>query len=242
MRTKTLFVSLFVLAALFLGACSPTIVANPAPPVRTIAVNGVGQVKLSPDVAYINIGVRTERDTAAEAVSDNNVDTQKLITALKNAGVDEKDIRTSNFNIWPNQQYGPMGEQLGSTYVVDNSVYVIVRDLDSLGDLLDASVAAGANTINSVQFDVADKTEALKDGRDLAVQNAQEQADALTDAAGVELGEIQSIEFYDSAPVMYLESYGKGGGGGMEMEAASVPIQPGQMTLTVTVSMRYEIK
>ena len=111
MRNKTLFVSALVLvAALALGACSPTVVANPAPPVRTMNVNGTGQVFLSPDIAYINIGVHTEENTAAEAVSVNNMETQRVIDALKKAGVDAKDIHTNNFNIWPNQQYGPDGQ------------------------------------------------------------------------------------------------------------------------------------
>ena len=241
MRKKTLFVSALVLVALVLGACSPTIMAEPAAPVRTMSVNGTGQVFLSPDIAYIYIGVHTEQDTAAEAVAANNAETQRVIEALKKAGVDAKDIRTTNFSIWPNQQYSPDGQPLGTRYVVDNSVFVTVRKLDNLGDLLDAAVAAGANSINSIQFDVADKTEALKKAREEAVKDAKAQAQELADVAGMTLGEIQTISFYDSAPAPYLDSYGKGGGGGAAVESA-VPIQPGQLTLMVTVSMSYEIK
>jgi uncharacterized protein YggE len=216
--------------------------ADPAPPVRTLNVNGIGQVFLSPDIAYIYIGVHTEEDTAADAVAANNEETQQVIDALKKAGVDAKDIRTTNFSIWPNQQYGPEGQQLGATYMVDNSVFVTVRKLDNLGDLLDSAIAAGANSINSIQFDVADKTEALKEAREEAVKNAKEQAQELADISDVKLGEIQSVGFYDSMPIPYMDSYGKGGGGGGMMEAAAVPIQPGQLTLTVTVSISYEIE
>jgi uncharacterized protein YggE len=130
----------------------------------------------------------------------------------------------------------PTGEK---TYVVDNTVLVTVRDLDTLGDLLDTVVAAGANTVNSIQFDVADKSAALSEARADAVKDAEAQAKELADAAGVELGEVQSIGYYDnsSSPVYA----GKGGGGGAVMEAA-VPIQPGQLTFTVNVNMTYEIK
>jgi uncharacterized protein len=241
MRNKTLFVSAIVLMALALGACSPTIVANPAPPLRSMNINGTGQVFLTPDIAYIYIGVHTEMDTAAEAVRANNSDTQQVIEALKEAGIAAKDIRTTNFSIWPNQQYSPDGQPTGTSYVVDNSVFVTVRELENLGDLLDSAVGAGANSINSVQFDVADKTEALKDARDQAVEDAKIQAQQLAEASGVKLGEIQSIGFFDAMPVPYLDTYGKGGGGGVA-EAAAVPIQPGQLTLTVTVTMTYEIK
>ena len=242
MRNKTLLVSAVVLVALALGACSPTIMAEAAPPVRTMNVNGTGQVFLSPDIGYIYIGVHSEENTAAEAVAANNEETQKVIGALKKAGVDAKDIRTTNFSIWPNQQYSPDGQPTGTRYVVDNSVFVTVRELGDLGDLLDSAVAAGANSINSIQFDVADKTEALKKAREEAVKDGKAQAQELADVAGLKLGDMQTISFYDSAPVPYLDTFGKGGGGGAVAEAAAVPIQPGQLTLTVTVSMSYAIK
>ena len=240
MRNKTLFISAVVFLALALGACSPTIQADAPPPVRTLNVTGTGQVFLAPDIAYIYIGVHSEEDTAAEAVAANNQETQQVIDALKDAGVDAKDIRTTNFSIWPNQQYSPDGQQTGVKYVVDNSVFVTVRKLDDLGDLLDSAVGAGANSINSIQFDVADKTDATKKAREEAVKDAKEQAQELADVSSVELGEIRSIGYYDAAPAPYMGDFGKGGGA-MAAEA-SVPIQPGQLTLTVTVSMSYEIK
>jgi uncharacterized protein YggE len=240
MRNKTLFVSAALLLALALGACSPAVTGNAAAPVRTLSVTGTGQTFLSPDIAYIYVGVHTEEDTAANAVEANNAQTQKVIDALKKAGVDANDIRTSNFSIWPNQQYSPDGQPTGTRYVVDNSVYVTVRKLDSLGDLLDSAIAAGANSINSVQFDVADNTEALKKAREEAVKDAQKQAQELADAAGMSLGAVQSISFNESAPIPFME-FGKGGGGGAAVESA-VPINPGQLTVTATVNMSYEIK
>jgi uncharacterized protein YggE len=243
MRTNVILFSALAVLALALSACGPaTIVANPPPPLRTLNVTGTGQVYLTPDIAYIYVGVHTERPTAAEAVSVNKSQTQQVIDSLTGAGVDAKDIRTTNFSIWPNTQYDPQtGQQIGTTYAVDNNVYVTVRKLDALGDLLDSTIQAGANSINSIQFDVADKTQALKDARTAAVKNAEAQAEELATAAGVQLGEVQSIGFFDSGPQPYLDAFGKGGGGGAA-EAAAVPIQPGQLTLTVTVSMSYEIK
>lgn len=243
MKTRTLLVFLTLLAALVLGACGPaTIVANPAPPQRTLSVNGSGTVNLTPDIAYINIGVHTENASASEAVSDNNLETQQVIEALKELGVAAKDIRTVNFNIWPNTQYDPQsGKQIGTTYVVDNIVYVTIRDMDKLGDILDAAVRAGANSINSIQFDVTDKTQALKQARAQAVKDAQSQAQEMAASAGVTLGEIQSISFFNNVPGPLMDVYGKGGAEGL-VAAAPVPVNPGQLTLTVTVSITYEIK
>lgn len=121
---------------------------------------------------------------------------------------------------------------------MDNTVYVTVRDLDKLGDLLDTVIAAGANTVNSIQFDVADKDAALKTARADAVKDAEAKAQELAGAAGLSLGEIQSIGFSDSQP---YPIFGGKGGGGAAAEAA-VPIQPGQLTFTVTVNVTYEIK
>ena len=241
MKTKFYIVIVIAMLALIVSACGPTTVNQEAlPPLRTVSVTGAGSANLVPDIAYIYVGVHTEKPSAAEAMDENNAQTQKMIQALKDFGIDAKDIRTTNFSIWPQDKYDPMtGTPTGEkTYVVDNTVYVTVRNLDKLGELLDTVIAAGANTVNSIQFDVADKTEALKQARAEAVKDAAAQAQELADAAGVKLGEIQSIGFYDSQPYPVYD----GKGGGAAVEAAAVPIQPGQLTFTVTVSMTYELK
>ncbi len=241
MRTKYFAFALLAFA-LILSACGPTTINQEAQPVlRTLNVNGVGQVYLTPDIAYIYIGVHNEAATASDAVDANKVQTTAVIEALKSAAVDEKDIRTTNFSIWPSQQYAPDGTVSGTVYMVDNTVYIVVRDLDGLGDLLDNAISAGANSINSIQFDIADKTAAVKDARAKAVEDAKTQASELADAAGVSLGDIQNISFFDNSP--YPISEGKGGGGGGLISAdASVPIQPGQLSISVSVSVVYEIK
>jgi uncharacterized protein len=242
MRTKLSIVSIVMLLAVVLSACGPAVIASSAQaPQRTMNVNGAGLVYLTPDIAYINVGVHTEMPTASEAVTESNAQTTKVIAALTKAGIDPKDIRTTNFSIWPSQQYAPDGTVSGTVYMVDNTVYVTVRKLDKLGDLLDTVVKAGANSINSIQFDVADKTAAMKEARAEAVKNAKEQAQELADAAGVTLGQITNIAFYDSVPSPVVDAFGKGGGALASADVA-VPIQPGQMTLTVTVSVTYELK
>jgi hypothetical protein len=242
MRTKFLFVSLFMVLAVLLSACGSAVaLPGGAAAPRSISVSGTGQVSLKPDIAYIYMGVHIERPSAADAVAANNANTQKLLDALKAAGVAEADLRTSNFSIWQNTPYGPDGQPGAPVYAVDNTVYVTVRDLAKLGDLLDAAVRAGANNINSIQFDVADKTQALTDARKAAVEAARKQAGELAEAAGVKLGEIQGIQYYDSAPIMYAEAKGLGGGGGAAADV-SVPINPGQMQITATVTINFEIK
>lgn len=242
MKTKFYLVAMIALLALVVSACGPTTINQVAPPPqRTVSVSGAGTAYLVPDIAYIYVGVHTEKPSAAEAVKENNAQTQKMIDALREFGIDAKDIRTTSFSIWPQDKYDPMtGTPTGQkVYVVDNTVYVTIRDLDKLGELLDTVIAAGANTVNSIQFDVADKDAALKQARADAVKDAKVKAQELADAAGVKLGEVQTIGFFDS--VSYPVYNGKGGGGGAAAEAA-VPIQPGQLTFTVTVNVTYELK
>lgn len=238
MRTKlTLFASVLILAFV-LSACGS---AQAQP--RTLSVSGSGTVSLTPDIAYIYIGVHTDDVDLAAAVSKNNTQTQALVDALKNAGIDSKDIQTSNFSVYTNanQSYDKLtGQQTGSGtyYSVDNTVYVTVRDLTKLGSLLNTAVSSGANNINSITFDVADKTAAMAEARQKAMQNASNLAAELAKTAGVKVGEIQSITYSDNSPMPY---YGMGGGGASAPNA-SVPIQPGQTQISVTVNVTYFLK
>jgi uncharacterized protein YggE len=242
MKTKSLIIFMVIALALLASACAPAVAGQSGQAnVRTLSVSGNGTAYLAPDIAYIYVGVHTEKPTAAAAVSENTTQTQALISAIQDFGIDGKDIRTTNFSIWPIDKYDPStGAPSGQkTYAADNTVYVTVRDLDTLGDLLDTAVQAGANTVNSVQFDVENKDEALKQARIDALKKAETQAKELADAAGLSLGDIQTVSFADN---QYPVFDGKGGGGGAVAEAAAVPIQPGQLSFTVTVNVTYALR
>lgn len=240
MKRKSLIVVTLAVLALIVSACAPAVAGGSAAS-PSLSVAGSGTAYLVPDIAYIYLGVHTELPSASEAVTSNNAQTETMIQALTDFGIDAKDIRTTNFSIYPFDKYDPLtGLSTGEKYYsVDNTVFVTVRDLNTLGDLLDTVVSAGANTVNSIQFDVADKDEALKTARADAIKDAKEKAEELAAAAGVTLGEIQSISFSDTQPYPIFEGRGGGGGDGV---ASAVPIQPGQLTFTVTVNVAYEIK
>jgi len=238
MRSKLfVFVPILVLA-LVLSACG-TAAAQP----RTLNVIGNGTVYLTPDIAYITIGVHTEDPNLATGVSNNNTQAQALVDALKKAGIAAKDIQTSNFSVYNNNNQSfdkTTGQPItGGNYAVDNTVNVTVRDLSHLGSVLNTAVGAGANAINSISFDVADKTVAMEQARQKAIANAGSLATELAKTAGVSLGEIQAISYSDNSPLSY---YGMGGGGASAAPNASVPIQPGQTQISVTVSVTYALK
>jgi len=242
MRLKTFIPAVLLMTAFLLTACGGTVVAASNGNPNNLAVTGTGTVYLTPDIAYIYIGVHTENENISQAVDDNNAKALAVQAALLEYGVAEGDIQTSNFSIWPSQQYDAITSQItGTIYMVDNSVYVTVRDLDSMKDILGASIEAGANSINSIQFDVADKSEGLTQARQLAVDNANALAEELADITDVSLGEIQSISYYDNQVYPYY-GYGMGGGGGGAEGVSVASIAPGQLTLTVSVSITYGIK
>jgi uncharacterized protein YggE len=241
---KNLFVvvSLLIIVALIAG-CTPTVIersSNDRPADRTIAVNGTGSVYADPDVAYINIGVHTDNADPKAALSSNTTQAQAVIDALKEIGVADKDIQTSNFNIYPSTQYGPNGETQGTVYMVDNTVYVTVRDLTKLDEMLETVVSSGANNINGITFDILDKDTLASEARKNAVADAQKQAQDIADAAGVQLDELMYVNVYYSGTT-YPQYEGKGGGGGYS-STLSVPISAGRMVITAEVNMTYKIK
>jgi uncharacterized protein len=240
MRTKLSILIPILVLALALSACAGPAAAQP----RTLNVNGNGTVYLTPDIAYIYVGVHTADPDLATGVSKNNTQAQALVDALKKAGIAAKDIQTSNFSVYNNNNNGQeidktTGQVISTGYYsVDNTVYVTVRDLSHLGSILSTAVNSGANNINSISFDVSDKTAAMTQARQKAMENASSLATELAKTAGVSLGEIQNVSYSDNSPMPY---YGMGGGGASAPNA-SVPIQPGQTQISVTVSVTYALK
>ena len=232
-------IGITALAALLFTACSGTTGAMPAAsssPAQ-LSVTGIGQVLVVPDIAFISVGVRTQDVAVSEAIAANNTQAQQIKDTLIAEGVSESDIQTSSFYVYQNYNYDFQGIQTDYYYVVENTVYVTVRDIGNMGGILDAVGRSGANNIYGVTFDVADKTAAQSTARELAVQAAKAQAEELASAAGVELGELLSITSFSTTTMQDFSGYGMGGGG-----AASVPISSGEMPINAEVNLTYAIK
>ncbi len=244
---KTKFFILIVVLVVFsslLSACAPITAAAQSPTTpttpRQITAVGEGKVYLTPDTAYVTIGVHTESDSVATALNDNTRQAQAVSDALKELGVDQLDIQTSAFNVYPQQQYDKDGQPTTIKYVVDNTVVVTVRDLSKLGQILDTTIRSGANNINGVQFDVKDKPAAVAEARKLAIEDARKTAQDLAAAAGIELGDLDNISVYSNGGTVPIYE-GKGGGASMSV-AASVPVSSGQLVIIMDATLIYEIK
>lgn len=237
MKKKMLFVSLFVLLAVILSSCSAVGVNEKS--LRTMSVSGRGEVYLIPDIAYINIGTRSEALDVATALADNNKQAKSISAVLSEMGIDPLDIQTTAFNVYPYQNYGMDGLPMDLKYVVENTVNVKVRDLNRLGEVLDAVIRSGANQINGISFDVEDRKQAESEARRLAIQDATEKAQELAGLASISLGEVQNISVYSNGnpqPVYDAK------GGGYYSEASAAPIASGQMIISADANLVYSLK
>lgn len=240
--TKNFLYIICLFALLALSACtvpSSQIIQSEGS-VRHINVTGIGKVYLKPDIANINVGVQTQSDDAAKALSENNRKADNIHKKLAEMGVDEKDIQTTSMNIYPQHQYDSDGSISSTVYRVENSVNITIRDIDRLGDTLDSVVQSGANSINQINFDVADKEAALSQARKLAVEDAHQQAVELADAAGIELGKLININANPSSSTQPV--YQAKMAFDMVQSVESVPIASGELVVSMQANLIYGIK
>ena len=243
------FFVVMMLVAVMLSACGQMAASNNSntkadqmETPRTLSVSGSGQVALVPDIARVNVGVHSEAKLVTAAVNENNKQAQAITDALLKKGIEAKDIQTANFNVYPMNSYDNMGNITGVKYSVDNTLYVTVRDLKTLSEILDAAIKAGANQINGISFDIEDRDAAQKQARDLALKDAEAKAKDVAETVGVTLGEVLSINVNNSSYVQPYPMYGMGGGMKADMAAeSSVPVSAGQIVVTYEVSLLYGI-
>ena len=234
-----------MLKPLALGALAVlTVLAHPAAaqdePPRRLVVAGTGEASARPDVAVISAGVVVQDATASAALAENTRAMNAVLQQLRTSGLAAEDIQTSQFSVTPLYERRPSEREATEPprvvgYQVSNQVTARVRDIDRLGAVLDALVSAGATNINGPSFDIADPEPLLGEARDAAIADALAKARRYAAAAGVELGEIISIEeggsFPPPRPMMRAEAM-----------AADVPIAPGQTELSASVTITFAIE
>lgn len=209
---------------------------------ETVSVSGIGKVALVPDRVSFTLGVQTVAPTVDDAVSQNNSKVAQAIAALKKAGATEKEIRTSNFYINPQQDYsqGRLPRILG--YQVSNNVTVTRDKVADAGRLLQAAISAGVNQASGLTFMVADPARGRDQALQLAYQDARAKAQTLAQAAGRTLGRALTISEgfrRDSPPPQpYMAKAAM-----MTSEAVSdVPVEQGTEEVMFTVSVLFELR
>lgn len=236
--------SVIAVAALLVGvlgfAARPVAAQDtPNAPDRSITVSGSGEVFGTPDIAYITLGVDQADADASAAIDSANTTLAAIVSALTDAGVAEEDVQTASYNIYPEDRVDPAsGQPTGNrVYHVNLTVNVTIRDINNVGAVITAGLGAGANTIHSLNFGIADTKSLEAEARKAAVADALDRAQQLADVTGVTLGE----------PVMISETFNypvpmpNRAGGGFAMDMAAPQINAGQLSVGITVNITYGI-
>jgi uncharacterized protein len=234
-----LMLGALVVAVAALAVRPTTVVGAPTtdgtPAANTITVTGTGSVTLVPDIAHVTVGVTINKTTVKAARADAATAMNAVIAAIKALGVDDKDLQTVGLNLYP--QYGPNGTQQIIGYQISEQLQVTVRDLDKVGDVVDAATASGATDVNGVSFDVSDPAKAMDDARAKAIEAARTTATAMAGAAKVTLGTVLSISesnVSSPGPIFYAA-------GAKALDSAATPVQVGTQDLQATVTVVFEI-
>ncbi|NTU70695.1 MAG: SIMPL domain-containing protein [Coriobacteriia bacterium] len=226
--------SLVVLAS---TGCTKVITAPAGSAANTVTASGMGTVQATPDIAEMSFGVSTQSSNAKTALDDASKVAEKITAALKKAGVKDEDIQTRDVNVYP--QYGDSGgSQTVTGYQASVTVTAKVRDIGTLGDVITAANQAGANSINGPTFTVADQAPHRAKAIEKAVADARKSAEAMAKAAGKSVGAVLSVSSSDVSVVpgpVFATAESAGA-------AKSVPIEAGQLDITSTVTVIFELK
>ena len=236
------------LAALALGAAgAPAFAQSPvvAPLVQTISgtrldVSATGEVSRVPDVAIISAGVQTRSTTATGALSQNATRMERVREALKAAGIADRDIQTSNISLNPEYRYVENVPPRLTGYTASNQVNVRFRDIANTGRILDALVAQGANQINGPMLGLDKPEAALDEARTAALRTAQARAELYARALGKRVRRVLSVseagQGYSPMPRPMMAE----GRGAADM--AQTKIDPGEQTVSISLTVSYELE
>ncbi len=200
---------------------------------RTISLTGSGVATAQADQATVDLGVQVTADSASVAIGENADAMSAVIQAIKALGISEDDIVTTSYSVYPQYDWTESG-RVFKGYTVTNLVQVTVKDLDIVGDVIDAAAGAGANQINGITFGLSDEMrEELKTNAYIAaLTDAQSKADLIADTLGLSISGVQSVTESSYVPVM---SYSYAEGADMLKSYAPTPVLSGELAVTVNV-------
>lgn len=205
---------------------------------KTVTVVASESVDAVPDTTEINLGVTTTGDSAPAAQDENTDTVNTVIDKLKELGVDEEDIQTSDYNIYPH--YDDSGSSIDG-YTVSTTLRISGQDIADAGKLVSEGIKAGATDVNGINFSSSDYDSAYREALKAAVQTAKDKAETLAEAADLSLGDVVSItEGYQDVSArtqdqsIYMSS--------MKEAASDMSVMPGNLDVTATVTVTYELK
>jgi uncharacterized protein YggE len=214
---------------------------GPNPNQRSIQVAGNGESQAAPDLAVLSLAIETHATTAADAAGGNGGLAQKVSEALRAKLGDKGKTWTGGYSLYPeySDQSRPNAKPVITGYRAENTITVQTGALDLVGPLIDAAIAAGANRVNSLDFNLRDDTRARNEAITKAAKDAQAQAQALAAALGLKLGPIinATTQGNQRPQPMVLEN-----ALGRSLSRGATPVQPAEVTVPAMVSLTYQIE
>ena len=204
---------------------------------NTISVSGEGKVLGKPDVAQVDLSVVTQANAVDQGQKQNTEKMNKIAQAMKDMGIAEEDLKTTNYSVYPRYQYTE-GRSDIIGYEITQTLRVKIKDLNKVGQILGKAAELGANQVGSLSFTFDDPEKLKTDAREKAIANAKDKAKVLAASLGVSLGKVTSFSesVAGDSVAMYDAAYGRGGAGG-----GAPSVQAGQNEIVVGVSIAYEI-
>ncbi len=237
LRLRAVAAGLAIILLVFAPAARADSSAN-SPAIRTIEVDGSGETRTSPDTADLDLAIDTQAKTAEEAANRNAALAAKVIDALKSKLGDKGKSTTAGYSLNPEYDQRASEKPRIVGYNAQNTVTVHTGALDLVGGLIDTAIAAGANRVNALNFSVKDDTTARAEAIAIATRDARAQAEALASALGVKLGMILKATTVSQARPIPVRM-----GRAMAMSASvATPVEPGEVTVSATVSLTFEIE
>lgn len=208
--------------------------------VPQIMISAQGEVQVTPDRARISLGVDTEAKTAKEASQANAALQSKVLEAIRRAGIPAANIRTSGYNVSPVQEYIPETRKWRiDGYRVNNMVVVIVEPVSKAGDIIDVALAAGANRVASLSFEIKDATAARELAMTQAVERAKREAEIVARAAGGSIAGLIEVTVNSYEQPMPRPMYEMAA---MRADAVSTPVSEGTQPVIVNVTTRWQFQ
>ncbi|MFH1129360.1 MAG: SIMPL domain-containing protein [Patescibacteria group bacterium] len=206
-----------------------------------ISFTGEGKISTKPDVAFINFSVVTQGTRVTDVQNKNSEKMNKVVEFLKSFGVEDKDIKTTNYNLYPQYTYenNRIPQIIG--YQISQTLNIKVRQLDKIGEIMEKVVDMGINQVDSLYFGVENDEQLKEQARKIAIDNAKAKAEVLAEELGIKLGKL--INFYENivgypVPTNDYKAYGMGSGGG----EGSPNVQTGENEIVINVTLNYEVK
>ncbi len=239
MRVRAYAVATLAVALLAVAGCSTKVVTSDgATPLNTVTAAGTGKVSAAPTEAQMTFGVVVRSEQAEDALKQASDKAGEIASAIKGAGVADKDVQTQNVSVYPEyRDGGPDRAMQINGYTANVSVRVKIRDITKVGDVIGAASGVGSNEISGPTFTLGDDAPERDEAIEAAIADAKRRADVMAKAAGKSLGEIIAIsEAGVSAQPIYW---------GMERAGADsfgYDVQPGELDVISSVTVVFELK